>query len=262
MAKRLCPIHGVWEKKDKRSRCPKCSRQTNKVYDRFNRDKKSAKFYSSPQWRELRIVILKREPICRMCKVSTAQMVDHIIPISKGGCMLCYDNLQPLCNSCHGYKTNKEGNLHRPYWMPIPLIPVTMVCGSPGSGKTTYCEEKMGKDDLLIDLDYIRADILGVNIYQWEGKEKLDEALLKRNSILSSLAKPGVEDEYNRVWLVLSAPKRETREWWADRLKADIIVMDTPIAVCKERIAADTRRAGREEYFMKLIVLWWSEYII
>jgi 5-methylcytosine-specific restriction protein A len=37
-----------------------------------------------------------------------AQMVDHIVPINKGGAPLDLNNLQSLCNHCHAVKTARD----------------------------------------------------------------------------------------------------------------------------------------------------------
>lgn len=69
-------------------------------------------FYQSTAWRKLRAVKLAREPMCEECarqgRVTPAQMVDHIIPINKGGAPLDVDNLQSLCNACHARKSAKD----------------------------------------------------------------------------------------------------------------------------------------------------------
>ena len=62
--------------------------------------------YRTKEWRQLRSVVLKQEPLCRMCRaqgrVTQAYAVDHIIP-HKGDLRLFrdMDNLQPLCKLCH-----------------------------------------------------------------------------------------------------------------------------------------------------------------
>lgn len=59
-------------------------------------------------WRKLRRMVLRREPLCRECaqhgRVQPATDVDHIVPRSRGGRDV-FDNLQPLCHSCHSKKT-------------------------------------------------------------------------------------------------------------------------------------------------------------
>ncbi len=106
MSKRLCPIHGVWEKTGTAKRCPQCSKQSQKNYDDFRRDKTLTKFYASPEWRKLRKLQLTQDPLCVICG-RPATVADHIQEIKDGGCKLCIENLQSLCNGCHTSKTAK-----------------------------------------------------------------------------------------------------------------------------------------------------------
>ena len=73
--------------------------------------------YHTPAWRQLRLVILEREPICRSCRyedrISRATQIDHIRPVTAGGNFYDAENLQPLCASCHSSKSAKEGNQKR-----------------------------------------------------------------------------------------------------------------------------------------------------
>ena len=66
----------------------------------------------------LRTRILSHEPLCRHCqakgRVTAAEEIDHIIPLSKGG-TYDDDNLQPLCKPCHATKTAQDcGRTLRP----------------------------------------------------------------------------------------------------------------------------------------------------
>lgn len=78
----------------------------------------SSPLYKSKQWYALRRTVLKKEPLCRMCKamgrVTQAYAVDHIVP-HKGNMALFHDlnNLQPLCRTCHNKA--KQGIEHRGY---------------------------------------------------------------------------------------------------------------------------------------------------
>ena len=72
----------------------------------------NTEFYQSAPWRRLRAVKLEQNPMCEECerngRYTPAQMVDHIVPINKGGASLDIENLQSLCNACHARKSAKD----------------------------------------------------------------------------------------------------------------------------------------------------------
>lgn len=107
--KRICPIHGVYNKNTPKDRCPKCKRERNKTYDETKRNKESNKFYHSRAWKSVRLQVLNENPFCVKCG-HPAQMVDHIKAIKDGGSELDASNLQSMCNICHNKKENQEGN--------------------------------------------------------------------------------------------------------------------------------------------------------
>lgn len=64
------------------------------------------------RWRALRIMFLRRHPLCADPDgVHTGPVpatdVDHIVPKRDGG-RDAWDNLQALCHSCHSRKTARE----------------------------------------------------------------------------------------------------------------------------------------------------------
>lgn len=69
-------------------------------------------FYQSRRWRSLRALKLSESPLCEECQrkgiLTPAQMVDHIVPINKGGTPLDMSNLQSLCGSCHAAKSARD----------------------------------------------------------------------------------------------------------------------------------------------------------
>lgn len=69
-----------------------------------NRPSASARGYGV-QHRQLRLIILGQEPVCRMCKKAFATDLDHIDGDVNN---LARDNLQPLCHSCHSKKTARQ----------------------------------------------------------------------------------------------------------------------------------------------------------
>lgn len=72
----------------------------------------NTKFYQSTPWRRLRAVKLEQQPMCEECErngvITPAQIVDHIVPINRGGASLDIENLQSLCNACHNRKSAKD----------------------------------------------------------------------------------------------------------------------------------------------------------
>ena len=75
-------------------------------------DKSNSHLYKTRQWRKLREMVLHKQPICVMCEqkkiYTTANTIDHILPINKGGAVWSMDNLQALCSSCHNKKSARD----------------------------------------------------------------------------------------------------------------------------------------------------------
>ena len=69
-------------------------------------------FYNSSVWRKTRKSYIVRNPMCVHCKREGIDkfgtVIDHIIPISKGGEKLNPTNFQTLCESHHNSKSAKE----------------------------------------------------------------------------------------------------------------------------------------------------------
>ena len=78
----------------------------------FERENSNQEFYNSRAWRNCRKLFLELNPLCKHCDVvgltEPAKVVDHIVPINKGGDRFNYDNLQALCVSCHNKKSARD----------------------------------------------------------------------------------------------------------------------------------------------------------
>ena len=94
-----------------------CAEHQGELHKQYNARRRSRaetddSFYSSKRWRDVRAGHLRDEPLCRLCritgKLTPAVVVDHIIPIKRGGPLYDHDNLQSLCWSCHSSKTRQE----------------------------------------------------------------------------------------------------------------------------------------------------------
>lgn len=74
-------------------------------------------------WRELELDVLEQQPFCVYCDaagvVQPATLIDHVQP-HRGDDDLFWSrhNLQPLCDSCHGRKSQHERLSDEPYRLP------------------------------------------------------------------------------------------------------------------------------------------------
>jgi 5-methylcytosine-specific restriction protein A len=81
--------------------------ETVRQYDRARRDDPN-QIYHSTRWRRLRLIVLARDPVCRMCGQEASTDADHVVPITRGGAKWNLDNLQGFGPSCHAKKTRAE----------------------------------------------------------------------------------------------------------------------------------------------------------
>ena len=74
--------------------------------------KKTDPFYKSNQWRKIRLIKLRINPLCEQCEakgiVREGKEIDHIKRLKEGGEPFDLENLQTLCKSCHAKKRAKE----------------------------------------------------------------------------------------------------------------------------------------------------------
>lgn len=59
--------------------------------------------------RQLRVIVLRRDPVCKICNRAPSTVSEHIVPIEQGGATTL-DNLQGACATCANRKTvTKDG---------------------------------------------------------------------------------------------------------------------------------------------------------
>jgi hypothetical protein len=215
---------------------------------------------------ELRKRRLAREPLCRHCaeqgRVTAADIVDHIKPLAFGG-KDTDDNVQSLCGECHMIKSAIEGAAEggaatHPDWLQQSAVPVTIVCGPPCAGKSTYVSAHASSADRIIDLDLI-AKSIDPAYRPWTGMlngDLLRKAIRVRNAMLGGLerAKSG------KAWFIVSAPTRTEREWWETKLgAAEVVLLYPGIAECKRRARArgtPAAVAGIDEWELRAGAPW------
>lgn len=98
---------------------PRSTRKDRPSYSTKWGKSSNQSFYNSKLWRNIRAQHIRTSPICVVHNaagiVVTAQVVDHVIPISAGGSHTEPKNLQSLCHSCHNKKSIIEQNWQLEY---------------------------------------------------------------------------------------------------------------------------------------------------
>ena len=239
----------------------------------FARARRSSSLYQTPRWRQARRAFLAINPTCHECTrqgaITPATFVDHRRPHGGNDAMFWdQSNWQPLCRRCSNMKTGQEiqareksrtrrgeeamANTTQP--KPMFTIPVTVVCGPPGAGKTTYVTEHAELGDLIIDVDGIYMALSGQPMYS-RPQELLSFVLHARQAIIERLRS---RSNVRKAWLITTAAKKPEREVYV-RDGADVVVLATPAAECLKRIAADERRSTWDGW-TDLVTEWWASY--
>lgn len=226
--------------------------------------------YDTARWRDLRLQVLQRDLyVCQATGVMligrypapNSPVVDHIKP-HRGNPALFWDidNLRAVSKAWHdSVKQSMERGgraASHPDWLKPSLVPLTIVCGPPASGKTTWVRSHAGPDDLVIDLDMIASELAGSKTHGWDRDTYLNAALYRRNDMLGWLGK---RTDWPAAWFIVGEPKATWRLWWQNKLKPrEIVVLETPEAECVRRVVSDPDRphSGNTD----AITQWWFEY--
>lgn len=197
-------------------------------------------------------------PLCVECfkrgLVKATAIIDHITPLALGG-RDTDENCQGLCLMCNAIKTAAEsasagGVANHPEWLKPSALPLTILCGPPCSGKSTYVAEHAEARDTVIDLDTI-LQRLDPAYRHWSGA--LDPALFNRairvrNAMLGALAQGGP----GRAFFIVSAPTHGERAWWYQHLGGQLMLLEAPMDVLKARAMArgtPRARAGVDAWY-------------
>lgn len=198
--------------------------------------------------------------------ITLAVLVDHRIPLEQWPeGRLVLTNLESQCAHHHNVVKQREESAWRgsakPGWLEPSRVPLEVVCGPIASGKSTWVRRHAGPRDLIVDIDAIGSRLAGLPFtHSWD-RRHLDDALRERNAMLASLARPDARTRWPMAWLIVSEPTADGRAWWQERLEPRrITVMETPPAVCLERMRLDPDRIDRLEHATHAIGAWWQTY--
>ncbi|MCM2390183.1 AAA family ATPase [Streptomyces albipurpureus] len=177
-------------------------------------------------------------------------MVDHIRP-HRGDETLAFDraNCQAMCKRCHDAKTAAEVGFAGagPKRLATPTK-VTLVCGPPCSGKTTYVRERAAAGDLVVDWDAL-AQALGSPHPHHHPSALTPFVAEARDAVIARLAR---RHDVARAWLIATAPRDADRRRLAPEGVA-VVVLATAEDECVRR----ARHDGRPDGTIDAIESWW-----
>lgn len=132
-------------------------------------------------------------------------------------------------------------------------IPLTIVTGPPGGGKSTFVEARIGARDLLICMEWIRDRVRAIP--DLPAEEHLSAKLAVRNRMLEALS---TDTGHERAWFIVCAADADERQMWASRLGGELVLLAPPLEVCLARIAADARRREDAPDRARWAREWWA----
>ncbi|MFA5387026.1 MAG: AAA family ATPase [Candidatus Paceibacterota bacterium] len=225
---------------------------------------------------------------------TTATVVHHIVA-HKGDWNLFSDakNLESICNLCHnsdmqsieriGYDKRtevdgwpldsehpfnggliKNGSSHYiptyvmfPNHIPKSPIPLTMVCGAPASGKSTYVSIHKSEHDIVIDLDDILQEMFGLS--RLSDKVMRHKGLEKRNRMLSDLHK--FKNKNINAWFISGSPQSGARQKWVDMLRPiNVLMIMSDRSTCLNRLKHDVHRRNNYHDQSMAVNRWFDNY--
>lgn len=210
-------------------------------------------FYKSAEWVKLRAgLMLERvdgngDVICWHCGKPIVKAYDCIghhkeelteANVNDYSISLNPENIALVHFKCHNIVHKRFGTWTRH---------VYIVYGSPCSGKTTFVNERAGKDDLIIDIDRIFEAINNSR------SNRLYDNVMTVYRLLVDMVKTR-NGRWLNAWIIRGFPMKSERERLASSLDAELIYIDTDKETCLERASR------RQEGYDKFVLDWWEKF--
>lgn len=136
------------------------------------------------------------------------------------------------------------------------MTQVIIVCGAPGSGKTSWATRQMRWGDLILDIDTLYQALTGLPMYE-KPQTLLPVVLAIRDAVVAQLNKP---NQVQKAFIITTTTKHAEIIAIAQKLKARVVVMGTAQVLCLQRISIDPRRKDKLEQWQKLVEKWFRDW--
>ena len=137
---------------------------------------------------------------------------------------------------------------------------IYIICGPPGSGKTTFVKKHAKYGDLIVDVDAIFHALTGLPWYE-KPQPLLPLVLSVRDFVVGRIKYHVYKKAFYNAWVITGGASLEYRNRLAMSLEpAQVYVLEVPPGECIRRIFNDERRKEHWERWQDLVYKWWREY--
>lgn len=134
---------------------------------------------------------------------------------------------------------------------------ITIVCGAPGSGKTTYVSERHETGDVIVDMDVLALALTTPDVAPYEYSDLVRQvAFYARQAAVKEALKLAQSNRSINVWIIHTDPSPNQVSAYRI-LGAKLVWLDPGKDVCLERVQSRPARQVRiaekviREYYSK-----------
>ena len=201
--------------------------------------------YNKKSWKRKSQYIRQSDNyLCIECRrkgrTTSATLVHHINQAEERPDLFWEDrNLISLCDNCHELMHNRHDSTFTRlglYYKELysiggeMLTSIKFVTGPPCSGKSTYVRERIGRNDIVFDLDEIVKAITWNEIHD-KNPAAIELSLQIRDLILRYLE---MGNEFSNAWIITTYMSAKLYEYYL--YNPEVIVMSTTKEECLKRL--------------------------
>lgn len=130
-------------------------------------------------------------------------------------------------------------------------IPVTILAGPPGAGKTTYLQDVSRPGDVVVDVDALYVALTGLPIWD-KPQSVLPFVLAARDAVIERLCRSSAA---RHAWIATTEGPDRIAQLQA-HLGAELVVLNVSAHVCIQRIQSNPARRVAGIQWEELVRRW------